>query len=217
MRGLLQTLCWLLPPHPLKNRLLTLLGHRVHPTARVGICLLTGTRDVRVGAGAHIGHGNAFRSLRALRVGAGAIVGQLNWFSTAPSLTLTDPRHGVADLGEHAVVSNRHYLDCSGGLVMADFATIGGVRCTVLTHSVDLTTGKQTLRPVVLEHQAFVSTNSTVMAGSHLAERAVLAAGSVTALEGRYDRHTLHGGVPAKPIRPIDGAYFHRTEAWITQ
>ncbi|WP_156756803.1 acyltransferase [Actinokineospora pegani] len=121
----------------------------------------------------------------------------------------------MADLGAHAVVSDRHHLDCSGGLVMAESATIGGVRCTVLTRGVDLETGKRTLRPVVLDRQAYVSTNCTVMPGTKLAERAVLAAGGVTALAGIYARHMLHGGVPAKPIRPIDGAHFDRAEARI--
>ncbi|GLZ41873.1 hypothetical protein [Actinokineospora sp. NBRC 105648] len=219
LRSLLRTACWLLPPGGLKNRLLRALGHRVHPSARVGVCLLTGATDVSVGAGATIGHGNVFRGLRGLHIGADAIVGQFNWWSIAPSLELGGPEsgHGVAVLGDHAVLTNRHYLDISGGLRLAEFATLGGVRCTVLTHSVDLDSGKQTLAAVVLDHQAFISTNCVVMAGSHLTERAVLAAGSVTALGGRYAAHTLHGGVPAKVIRPIDGAYFHRTEAWISQ
>ncbi|WP_156756802.1 hypothetical protein [Actinokineospora pegani] len=79
MRSLLQTLCWLLPPHRVKNLLLTLLGHRVHPTARVGICLFTGETEVSIGARVRVGHGNAFRGLRALRVGEGAVIGGLNW------------------------------------------------------------------------------------------------------------------------------------------
>ncbi|MFC5286585.1 acyltransferase [Actinokineospora guangxiensis] len=216
MIALLRTALWLLPPSGLKNRLLRWCGHDVARTARAGICLVDGRSAVRIGEGAVVGHGNAFRGLRRLEVGAGAIVGQLNWWTVAPGLRLDD-EHGAVVLGEHAVVTNRHYIDCSGGLALADFATLGGVRCTVLTHSVDLTTGRQTLSPVVLEHQAFISTNCVVMAGTRLAERAVLAAGSVTALGGRYERHTLYGGVPAKPIRPIDGAYFHRTEARIGQ
>ncbi len=217
IRPLLRTLLWLLPPSRAKNRLLSALGHPVHPTARAGVCVVTGATEITVGAGAVVGHGNVFRSLRAVRVGAGAIVGQFNWWSVAPSLEPAEAEHGVAVLGEHAVLTNRHYLDCSGGLRMADFATLGGVRCTVLSHSVDLDSGKQTLAAVVLDRQAFVSTNCVVMAGTHLAERAVLAAGSVTALAGHYAPRTLYGGVPAKAIRPIDGAYFHRTEAWISQ
>lgn len=216
MIALLRTALWLLPPGALKNRLLRWCGHAVAPSARAGICLVDGHAAVTVGAGAVIGHGNAFRGVRRLDVGAGAIIGQLNWWTVAPALRLDDD-HGTVVLGEHAVVTNRHYIDCSGGLLLADFATLAGVRCTVLTHSVDLTTGRQILAPVVLERQAFVSTNCVLMPGTRLAEQAVLAAGGVTALGGHYAGHTLHGGVPAKPIRPIDGAYFHRTEARVGQ
>jgi acetyltransferase-like isoleucine patch superfamily enzyme len=217
IRDLLRTACWLLPPSRAKNRLLSALGHPVHPTARAGMCLVLRVAEFSVGADTVIGHGNVFRSLRAVRLGADVILGQLNWLSVAPTLVLSEPGHGVAVLGDHAVLSNRHYLDCSGGLWLGEFATIAGIRSTVLTHSVDLESGKQTLAPVVLDRRAFVGTNCVIMPGTRLAERAVLATGSVTTLAGHYGLHTLHGGVPAKPIRPIDGAYFHKDRAWISQ
>lgn len=218
LRSLATTAGWLLPPGRAKNALLRGLGHRVHATARVGVCVVRNVEKFDVGADTVIGHGNVFRGLREVRIGEDAIVGQFNWFSTAPSLRLPDDDlAGRLDLGDHAVLTNRHYVDCSGGLRLARFATLGGVRCTVLSHSVDLSTGRQTTAPVTLAEQAFVSTNSTVMAGTTMDVRAVLAAGSVTALNGKYERHTLYGGVPAKAIREIDGAYFHRTRAWIAQ
>lgn len=217
-RDRLTSLIWLLPACRIKNALLRGLGHDVHPSARLGICLVHGGTRFDVGAYTVIGHGNVFRSLRTVHIGSDAIVGQFNWFSVAPSLRLpADGEAGKLTMGDHAVLTNRHYVDCSGGVRLARFGTLGGVRCTVLSHSVDLATGRQTLAPVTLAEHAFVSTNCLVMAGSRLAERAVLAAGSVTALHGRYDEHTLYGGVPAKPLRAIDGAYFHRTRAWITQ
>ena len=218
LRARLTSLTWLLPPSRAKNALLRGLGHRVHPTARLGVCLVHAVPRFDVGADSVIGHGNVFRALRAVDIGSDAIVGQFNWFSVAPSLRLPDDgTAGTLRLGDHAVLTNRHYVDCSGGVRLARFGTLGGVRCTVLSHSVDLATGRQTLAEVTLAEHAFVSTNSLVMAGSRLAERAVLAAGSVTALHGEYDRNTLYGGVPAKPIRAIDGAYFHRSRAWIAQ
>lgn len=218
LRDRLTSAAWLLPPCRAKNALLRGLGHGVHASARLGICLAHGVSRFDVGAHSVVGHGNVFRSLRSVHIGSDVIVGQFGWFSVAPSLRL--PEDGVAGtltLGDHAVLTNRHYVDCSGGVRLARFSTLGGVRCTVLSHSVDLATGKQTLAEVTLAENAFVSTNSLVMAGTRLADRAVLAAGSVTALHGDYQRNTLYGGVPAKPIRSIDGAYFHRTRAWIAQ
>lgn len=218
LRPLLTSACWLLPPGPVKNALLRRLGHRVHRSARLGICLVHRVALFDIGADAVVGHGNVFRGLRAVVVGVDAIIGQFNWFSTAPSLTLPeDGRAGVLRLADHAVLTNRHYADCSGGLRLDEFASLGGVRCTVLSHTVDLNTGRQTVAEVSLAEDAFVCTNSVMMAGTTLAARTVLAPGSVTAVGGAYDRHTLYGGVPAKPIRAIDGAYFHRSRAWITQ
>lgn len=216
LTNLARTAAWLLPPGRGKNRVLRLLGHDVDPTARIGICLFRGPTAVRVGAGTVIGSGNTFRGLRVLDVGEDVIIGQFNWISTAPTLRdVGDGDHGALRLGDHAVLTNRHYVDVSGGVVLAPFATIGGVRSTVLSHSVDLETGRQTTVAVRLAGDAFVSTNCVVMAGTRLTERAVLAAGSVTALNREYEPNTLFGGVPAKAIRAIDGAYFHRTRAWI--
>ncbi|HEX7308391.1 hypothetical protein [Lentzea sp.] len=216
VRDLVRTASWLLPPGRLKNRVLVLLGHDIAPSARIGVCLVLGGTAVRVGAGSVVGHGNTFRGLRSLDIGADAIIGQFNWFSTAPSLR--DDSHGldgIVRIEDHAVMTSRHYVDASGGLLLGSFASIAGVRCTVLTHTVDLETGKQTTAPAVLAEHAFLSTNCLLMAGCRLEPRAVLAAGSVTAIGQTYRANTLFGGVPAKPIREIDGAYFHRTRAWI--
>ncbi|MFD5826116.1 acyltransferase [Lentzea sp. NPDC060358] len=215
VRDLVRTACWLLPPGRLKNRVLRLLGHDIAPTARIGLCLVVGGTAVRVGAGSVVGHGNVFRGLRSLEIGADVIIGQFNWFSTAPSLRDGGGLDGVVRLDDHAVMTSRHYVDASGGLRLGRFASIAGVRCTVLTHTVDLETGKQTTAPAVLAEHAFLSTNCLLMAGCVLEPRAVLAAGSVTAIGQSYRRNTLFGGVPAKPIREIDGAYFHRTKTWI--
>ncbi|PWK89576.1 acetyltransferase-like isoleucine patch superfamily enzyme [Lentzea atacamensis] len=202
----------------MKNALLRALGHRVHPSAHLGICLVVNTGEIAVGEAAFVGHGNVFRRLRALRIGEDAVIGQLNWFSIAPSLTpAKDGLGGMLRLDDHAVITNRHYVDCSGGVWLARFASLVGVRSTVLTHSLDLRAGKQTTASVVLAEHAFVGTSSTIMPGTRMASRAVLAAGGVTALGGRYEPNTLYGGVPAKPIKNIDGAYFHRARAWVVQ
>ncbi|MEU5695939.1 hypothetical protein [Actinosynnema sp. NPDC020468] len=213
MTGVLRMLVWLLPPSRAKNALLRALGHRVHPTARVGINLLLGVGAVEVGAASFVGHGNVFRGLRSIRIGREVIVGQFNWITVAPSLTSV--AQARMELGDHTVLTNRHYVDCSGGLLCDPYSTIGGVRSVVLSHSVDLGSGKQTLAPVVMKRHAFVATCCTVLPGVVLNERAVLAAGAVTVPGATYDAETLYGGVPAKPIGAIDGGYFHRTRTWI--
>jgi len=211
-------LCWLLPPCRAKNALLTRLGHRVHPSARIGICVMLDVDEVVVGADTIIGHGNVFRGLRAVRIGVEAILGQFNWFSRAPSLTLPDDElAGSLVMGDHSVLTSRHYVDCSGGLWMGRFATVAGVRTTVLSHTIDLGLGRQGTRPVRLSDRVFVGSNATMMPGTTAAAGAVFAAGSVTALDGEYAAGMLYGGVPAKQIKPIDGAYFHRTRTWSSQ
>lgn len=218
LTAILIALCWLLPPGRVKNRLLCVLGYRVHPSARLGVCLVVGVRRFEVGAQAVVGHGNVFRGLAGVRLGIDTIIGQLNWFSTAPTIEVADD--GVAgwlQLADHAVVTNRHYVDCTGGLRMGEFVTFGGVRTTVLTHTVDLDSGRQTAAGITVGRNAFVSSNCAVLPGVTLGERTVLAPGSVTARGRSYAPRMLHGGVPAKPITEIDGKYFRRTRAWAGQ
>lgn len=205
----------LLPACGLKNMLLTLLrpSWSIARSARIQPNVFWGVGKVRLGANAYIGPGNVFRRLVAVELADDAEIGQFNWFSAAALyVDQEDDRcSGRLMMSTGSVITARHYVDCSGGVALADLAAIGGVRCTVLSHSVNIRIWGQEAAPVAIGRASIVFTNSVVTAGTTIAERCVVAPGSVVAKDLVVPER-LYGGAPAKEVADLTGAgAFDRT------
>lgn len=188
-----------------------LLGWDVHPTAAIGLSLFLGVDHLQVGERAQVGHFNVFRNLRSVSIGGYAEIGQLNWFSAGrPFLDEGGEGIGVVRIGAHAAVTSRHYVDCSGGVELGDFALIAGVRSVVLTHFIDVTINRQRVAGVRVGERTVVSSSVTVLPGTDIPPRSQIAAGAVVrgALE---EPERLYAGVPAIPVRGVSGRFFERT------
>ena len=203
-------LAGLLPSGRGKNRLLRLLGHRVHPTASVSPIVLAGSRLV-AGPGSRIGPFNVVRSV-TLEVGEGAEVGQWNWFSAAPFLVAESesPFAGTVQLGARSSLTSRHYLDASGGIVVGEYTTVAGVRSTFMTHGIDVADNVLDTEPIIVGDYAMVGGNTKLVLGSRVPDRSVVAMGSVVR-KGLLEPDALYAGVPAvfKKSMP-EGAYVVR-------
>lgn len=196
----------LLPPSGLKNRLLNRLGHRVHPSVIFGICLVINVDRLDLAEGVRIGHFNAFMHLVRVEIGRGSRIVMFNQILGDSGFEPGAPDHGslrTLRMGEHAHIISMHYLDCGGGVLMADHSWITGVRCTVLTHAFDPEDGGVILEPVTFEEGAAVATNCTVLPGVTIGEGALLAAGSTAWTRQQVAPRNLHGGVPARRLAPL--------------
>lgn len=183
----------------------------ISPTARIGLSLFLHVRHVKLGAEARIGHLNVFRDLRSIEIQDYAGIGSLNWFTASPTLVAdsTATETACLVLGQHSAITSRHYIDCPGGVLIGDFTTIAGVRSTILTHQIDVTRNRQTISPVRIGSYCMVGSNTCLLPSSSICDRVVVGLGSV--VHGQLDRaNFLYAGVPARPVRPIEGAYFHR-------
>ncbi|HEV2068627.1 MAG TPA: hypothetical protein VGR26_02395, partial [Acidimicrobiales bacterium] len=110
----------------------------------MGLSLFAGVDEVHIGEGARLGHFNVFRNLRMLSVGDHAEIGQFNWFSAGqPFLEQGHGDIGNLRIGAHGAITSRHYVDCSGGVEIGDFALLAGVRSVVLTHFIDVVANRQ--------------------------------------------------------------------------
>lgn len=199
-------LVFLLPSSSLKIRLLNRLGHRIHPTARIGICWVQAVERFEIDAGVTIGNFNAFRYLKLVQIGTGSRIVMFNWFLGGSGFEPGAVDHGslrTLRMGEHAHIISMHYIDCGGGVILHDHAWITGIRSTVLTHAFDPQNGGLILEPVTLEKAAAISTNCTVLPGVTLGEGALLAAGSTAWTRQQIAGAHLHGGVPARRLAPI--------------
>jgi acetyltransferase-like isoleucine patch superfamily enzyme len=213
--------CAVLLPWRLRSLLLRhALGWRLHPTSRVGLSLIDAT-NVRLGPGTRIGHFNVIRGLTHLEMGEAAAIGNWNWFSAAPMFEWRDrglPGEHFRGLriGTHTAITSRHYLDCSGGVTIGAFTTLGGVRTTILSHEIDVAAGVQTTQPVSVGDYCFISSNVCLTPGSHIPSRSLVAMGAVVV--GRLPQEgALYGGVPAGMLRSDigSGAYFNRRKGFV--
>jgi acetyltransferase-like isoleucine patch superfamily enzyme len=208
-------------PWALRRRLLCrLLGHRIHPTARIGWAWIQVDRLV-MGEGSRIGHLTVCKGLAELQLGVRASIGRANWITAyppgAPRHFLHEPdRRPVLVLGEHAAITNRHLIDCTNAVEIGPYSTVAGFRSQLLTHSIDLRRGRQSSAPVHIGSYCFVGTACIVLGGSVLPDRCVLGAGSV--LRNAFsDPEMLYAGAPARAVRAIDpaGQYFSRAVGFV--
>jgi acetyltransferase-like isoleucine patch superfamily enzyme len=171
--------------------------------------------------GSRIGHLTFCKNIDLLHLGAHAIIGQLNWITGFPSgasrhfAHLPDRRPELIVEG-HAAITSRHLIDCTARIRIGAFATIGGFRSQLLTHSIDFAAGRQTAEPIDIGEYCFTGTNSVVLGGSSLPHHSILGAQSL--LNKKWDEaYRLYAGVPAKPLKELSSEmkYFTRTEGFV--
>ncbi|MBA2390612.1 MAG: hypothetical protein H0V67_10205 [Geodermatophilaceae bacterium] len=205
LRTILVLLVGVLPASTGKNKLLNLLGHDVHPSAVVAPVVILAVGRMRLDADARISFGNVFRNLRGLRVGSYTLIGPWNVIWANPKFRKSadaDPDHvGIFSIGKSALITRRHNLDASGGIVIADWAGLGGRSSTVLSHSYDPKRHVMACAVTRIGESSFVAAQCSVSVGATLPERSVLGMGAVL-MPGATATNALYAGVPAKVVRP---------------
>ena len=192
-----------------------LLGWKVHKSAHIGHSIIA-ARKVTIGANARIGGGNMIKGLEELTMGDETIISFFNWISGPPlgsgAFKHSPNRRPALIMGRGAAISGRHVIDCSDTVTFGDFASMGGYRSVVFTHSVDLIRNRQRCTPVTIGERAAVLSNCVLLAGTSLAPRSILSAGSVVNTP-LTKSHTFYRGNPAVEVRslPEDLGYFVRT------
>lgn len=220
MNTLLRLFSLLLPWGLRRSFLQKQFGYSIHPTSRIGLAWIFPRRLV-MEEGSRIGHLNLCKSIDLFHLGAHAVVGQLNWITGFPTGSSRHFAHQTDRspeliLERHAGISSRHLIDCTARVRIGAFATVGGFRSQILTHSIDLSAGRQTAEPIDIGEYCFTGTNSVMLGGSALPHHSVLGAQSL--LNKKWEEpYLLYGGVPAKPLKelPPEMEYFRRTEGFV--
>lgn len=211
----------MLLPWSMRRRLLERrFGFAIHPTSRIGFAWILPSRLV-MEEHSRIGNLTVCKGLDLLHVGAHAVIGQLNWITGFPLGTSRHFAHQAERRPEliverHAGISSRHFIDCTSRIRIGAYATIGGFRSQLLTHSIDLDAGRQSSEPIDIGEYCFVGTEAVILGGSSLPHHSVLAAKSL--LNKKWEApFQLYGGVPAKPLKQLseDMEYFRRAEGFV--
>jgi len=195
-------------------------GYSIHPSSRIGFAWIF-PRKLVMEEGSRIGHLTVCKNIDLLHLGTHAIVGQLNWITGFPSgksrhFAHQPDRRPELIVEQHAGISSRHLIDCTARVRIGAFATIGGFRSQLLTHSIDFNAGRQTAEPIDIGEYSFTGTNSVVLGGSVLPHHSVLGAQSL--LNKKWDEpYRLYAGVPAKQVKELspEMEYFRRTEGFV--
>jgi acetyltransferase-like isoleucine patch superfamily enzyme len=212
----------LLLPWPLRRlALVYLLGYSIHKTARLGYSLICPVH-LELGPGAYIGHFNFCKTgVELLRLGKGAVIGNLNWITGEPlrasrNFQGLEGRRPELIVHDQAAITNRHYLDCTATVSIGRFSTFAGIHSTILSHSIDLDSCRQTAEPVSVGEYCFVGAVAVLLPGASLPDYSVLGANSL--LNKCYSEpYYLYAGCPARPIKQLspDGKYFTRTAGFV--
>jgi acetyltransferase-like isoleucine patch superfamily enzyme len=220
MKRLLRILSVLLPWRLRRSFLENQFGYSIHPSSRIGLCWIF-PRHLIMEENSRIGHLTVCKNIDLLHLGVGAIIGQLNWITGFPSGPSRHFAHQTDRQPEliveaHAGISSRHLIDCTARVRIGAFATVGGFRSQLMTHSIDLQAGRQSAEPIEIGEYCFVGTNCVMLGGSSLPHHSVLGAQSL--LNKKWDEpYRLYGGVPAKPLKELsrEMEYFRRTEGFV--
>jgi acetyltransferase-like isoleucine patch superfamily enzyme len=210
-------------PWPIRRRLLSwFLGYELHPTSRIGFSLVFPGKLI-MGPGSRISHLNVCKGLDRIEMAENTSIGRLNWITGFPAPSKpgqhfhhqTDRRSELV-LGPNSGITNRHFVDCTNSITLGDFSNVGGFRCQLMTHTVDIVAGRQSSAPISIGPYSLVSTACVMLGGSSLPAYSVLSACSL-ANKPLSETHTLYGGVPARALKrlPPDAGYFVRKTAYI--
>lgn len=204
----LSLVMWLLPDSGIKIRLLRRLGNSIGDGVHIGRNLVLGCGPFRIADRATIGQFNVFRQVAAVQVGVDAAIGNLNQFTAAPDYQRFSPLVGRLILDNMAVITNRHYFDCSGLILLNERAGVGGVRSIFQSHEIDLEDNQTKVGRIELGVNAMTGTGCTVLKDAYLPEKCVLGARSLLAKKRpglEMPVSMLYAGIPARPVKPIDG------------
>lgn len=220
MRLMLSLLSVILPWRLRRVLLEVTLGYDLHPTAHIGFALVAPRRLI-MEAGARIGHATVCKGVDLVHLHQQASIGRANWITASPKENRLHFRTETSRTPNliiqcHAAITHRHIIDCTGGVSIGPFATLAGFRSQLLTHSIEISEGRQKSDGISIGSYSFVGTDCVLLPGAALPDHSVLGAKSL--LERTFsESYTLYAGVPARAIKPIasDAAYFNRTTGFV--
>ena len=192
-----------------------LLGWDIHPTAHIGRSVID-VRHVTMGPESMIGPFNVIRALDRLVLGQGANIASRNWVVGVPvdsaiyvKATERDPS---LILGDYAMVTVGHDIDCADRVELAEHAVIAGFRSSVLTHSLNFVNDRFYTGTITLGPYAVLLSNCTMLTGTHIPARSIVSAGSVVTTRLTTEQ-TFYRGNPAEAIRelPSNLRFYQRT------
>ncbi|MCV7073450.1 hypothetical protein MJO55_07370 [Mycolicibacterium rufum] len=212
----LSLIVWLLPSSRFKVWALRRLGNCIGRNATLAPNLVLNCGRFELGDDVFINQLNVFRNLAGVRMGDKAIIGSMNQITASPDYQRFSRYVGLLLIEKLGAITNRHYIDCSGQVIIKQYAAIGGVKGIFQSHEIDLAEDKTTVGRVILDEYSISTTAVLMLRDSRLPARSVLAAGALMAKQrdgSELPVSQLYAGIPAKPVAPVGGfAWWQRQD-----
>lgn len=133
--------------------------------------------------GAMVKHLNVAINLDEIIMDENALIDRSNWitgYSTGAGSDFfkdeTD-RKSLLSLGANSIITKKHHFDCTNRIIIGIFVTMAGCNSQFLTHSIDIYFNRQGSKPIIIGNYCFISTRVTILGGSSLPDKSVLALG----------------------------------------
>ena len=198
---------------------LSAIGHRIHPTAKIGFSLV---RVERLCMGPHssIGHGNLiscrrlvlrekarFRHLNvaagpfSILVGSRSLIGNRNRIRRQPFGITYGP--SVLRLGKVTGITIGHSLDLTRSILIGDYTTFAGMGTQIWTHGYyHYSTGEDRFRVdgrVMFGNNVYIGSSCCISMGVHVADGIMIGAMSSVSKD-----LTVRGLYVSQPLRFVE-------------
>ena len=214
---LFQIILWLLPWPLRKFFLKKILKFKLAKGARIGYSVVLAD-EVIIGECSAIRNFTIIKNIDRVVLGDYAYILNLNWITGSNT---KDERHFAHVLGRrcelvignHSSLTSRHFIDCTGGINIGNYTTVGGAQSQMLTHYIDPYDCRQTCARIEIGNYCFVGTRALLLPGSGLPDYSILGGGSVLTKRQSIPM-MIYAGNPAGPKKDLSNlsvSYFSRT------
>jgi hypothetical protein len=177
--ALLSLIVWLMPNSALKQWILRRMGHQIGENVTLKPNIVINCGLFRFDDGAILHGPNVIRNTTWVEKAANSIIGRFNQFSAAPEYQQFSDLVGVFRLGEYSLVTNRHYLDCSGQIIMGATAPSPGCDASCKATRSTLSTISTRAEGSQSGQYSVANSGSLLLKDAVLPPHSVLAAGAV--------------------------------------
>jgi acetyltransferase-like isoleucine patch superfamily enzyme len=166
------------------------MGFRVSYSSKVGWGTVILAKKVSI-ENARIGRFNKFTGAFELMIGSGTRIGHSNEFTCTKGSANT----ASCKIGNQVRITNNHFFDASGGLIIKDLVRIAGRGSQFWTHG-----GQRKKTAVILNEKCYIAAAVRFAQGVEIAENSFVGLGSVV-VESFDTPNVLIFGNPAKILK----------------
>ena len=217
MKTIIQLALWFFPWTIRRFLLKKFFGFKFAKGARIGFSIVL-ANEVRLGENSAIRNLTVVKNIDRVILGDYAYILYFNWITGTNSsdkrhFTHIENRKCELVIGNHSSVTSRHFIDCTGGVQIGDFTTVGGAQSQMLTHYINPYDCRQTCARIEIGNYCFVGTKVLLLPGSGLPDYSILGGGSVLTKRQSIPRMIYAGNpaVPKKDLSNLSVSYFNRT------